>query len=140
MVDFMLPETRSKVMSRIRSRDTRPELYVRRSVWREGFRYRVHVKSLPGMPDLVLAKYRIAIFVHGCFWHQHGCSVSHIPDSNRGYWGPKLAKNKARDNKNKKRLRKLGWDVKTIWECRLEKDTLRLITSLTKLREQSNSI
>ena len=136
MVDFMLPETRSKVMSRIRSRDTRPELYVRRSVWREGFRYRVHVKSLPGVPDLVLAKYRIAVFVHGCFWHQHGCPVSHIPDSNRGYWGPKLAKNKSRDKKNKKQLRLLGWDVRTIRECRLERDTLNLINFLNKQRDR----
>ena len=136
MVDFMLPETRSKVMSRIRSRDTQPELYVRRSVWGKGFRYRIHVKSLPGVPDLVLAKYRIAVFVHGCFWHQHGCPVSHIPDSNRGYWGPKLAKNKERDKANQAKLRKLGWKVKTVWECRLEEDTLSLVTSLTKLRDQ----
>ena len=136
MADFMLPETRSKVMSRIRSRDTRPELYVRQSVWSEGFRYRIHVRSLPGAPDLVLAKYRVAVFVHGCFWHQHGCAISHQPDSNRGYWGPKLAKNKARDKQNKVKLKTLGWDVKTIWECRLEKDTLDLITFLAKLRER----
>lgn len=136
MVDFMLPETRSKVMSRIRSRDTRPELYVRRSVWREGFRYRVHVKALPGAPDMVFAKYRLAVFVHGCFWHQHGCAISHIPDSNREYWGPKLAKNKSRDKKNKNQLRLLGWKVETIWECRLERDTLNLVTFLTRLRQQ----
>lgn len=138
MADFMSPATRSRVMSKIRSRDTRPELYVRRNVWSSGYRYRLHVKTLPGVPDLVFHQYRIAVFVHGCFWHQHGCSLSHLPSSNKEYWESKLNKNRTRDEKNSKKLQRLGWNVKTIWECSLTEDTKRLINQLDKLRMLKN--
>ena len=123
MADSFTPDVRSRVMSRIRSRDTRPELYVRRAVWAEGFRYRLHVRAMPGVPDLVLPKYRIVIFVHGCFWHQHGCRKTRRPASNREYWDWKLDGNVARDALNRSRLEGMGWAVATVWECRLAEGT-----------------
>ena len=90
MVDTMLPEQRSRLMSRVRGRDTGLEMHVRRTVWGAGFRYRLHARKLPGTPDLVLAKYRLVVFVHGCFWHQHGCARSRRPSSNQAYWERKL--------------------------------------------------
>ena len=134
MADSMLPEVRSRVMSRIRGRDTRPELFVRRAVWKQGFRYRLNVRRLPGAPDLVLAKYVVAVFVHGCFWHQHGCSKSRRPSSNLEYWERKLDSNVARDAQNQYRLQDLGWTVVTVWECRLQQDTEKMLRFLEMLR------
>jgi DNA mismatch endonuclease (patch repair protein) len=134
MADFMSPEARSRVMSSIRSRNTSPELYVRRMVWAEGFRYRLHVRRLPGTPDLVLAQYRLAVFVHGCFWHQHGCLKGRPPSSNREYWDNKLDRNIARDAKNHSLLEDLGWRVVTVWECKLTEDTDRALKLLRSLR------
>ena len=122
-------------MSSIRSRNTRPELYVRRKVWGEGFRYRLHAKALPGKPDLALRKYRIAVFVHGCFWHQHGCSKAKRPSSNKGYWDPKLDGNIARDALHCTRLEELGWVVETIWECSLDSGTEKLLAKLRGIRD-----
>jgi DNA mismatch endonuclease (patch repair protein) len=105
-------------MSRIRSRDTQPELLVREALYRAGFRYRLHRADLPGKPDIVLPKYRIAIFVHGCFWHQHrGCIDCSNPKTNSAYWRPKLIANVKRDHKYQRLLRKLGWTSIVIWEC-----------------------
>ena len=129
MTDFMSPETRSRVMSRIRSRNTRPELYVRRMIWAEGFRYRLHVSKLPGTPDLVLTKYRLAVFVHGCFWHQHDCSSSKRPSSNREYWDRKLDANVARDDRDHIRL-----EERPIWECCLETGVESFLESLRCIR------
>ena len=109
--------TRSAVMSRIRSRDTGPELAVRRAVHAAGLRYRLHGKRLPGRPDLVFAGRRLAVFVHGCFWHQHGCGLSHVPASRLEYWGPKLRSNKDRDAENARALVAAGWKVICVWEC-----------------------
>lgn len=134
MADFMSPAARSRVMSSIRGRNTRPELGVRRRVWSEGFRYRLHVKKLPGTPDLVLAKYRLAIFVHGCFWHQHGCSKAKRPSSNQEYWDRKLDGNVARDDRDRVQLEKQGWTVVTIWECTLESDSESLLERLKGIR------
>ena len=137
MADTMHPDVRSKVMARIRGRDTGPELYVRRAVWRQGFRYRLHVKRLPGTPDLVLAQYRVALFVHGCFWHRHGCAKSNRPSSNQEYWDSKFKRNVARDAENQAKLRQMGWTVVTLWECRLREDTddaLHLLESLRTSR------
>lgn len=111
------PATRSAVMSRIRSRDTKPEMAVRRALHAAGLRYRLHRKELPGRPDLVFPGRRIALFVHGCFWHQHGCRLSHAPASRLEYWGPKLRRNKERDAGNVKALEAAGWTVMQIWEC-----------------------
>ena len=134
MADSLSPEARSRLMSRVRSRDTRPELYVRRAVWSEGFRYRLHVKKLPGTPDLVLKRYRLVVFVQGCYWHQHGCSKSKRPSSNREFWDLKLDGNMARDARDRASLEELGWTVATIWECSLKTETEALLTQLKSVR------
>lgn len=105
-------------MSRIRSKGTKPEMTVRRLLHSMGYRYRLHRRDLPGSPDLVFPKWRKAIFVHGCFWHQHpGCRISRQPKSNRDYWVPKLERNTARDAEHQAQLREMGWEVLVIWEC-----------------------
>ena len=134
MADTVLPGKRSRIMSSIRGRDTQPELYVRKALWSRGFRYRLHVRQLPGAPDVVLRKYKTAIFVHGCFWHQHGCSKTHRPSSNRQYWDRKLDGNVARDARNQAELRESGWNVFTVWECALAQDTEHLLHCLDTLR------
>lgn len=117
-MDTISPARRSENMSRIRSRDTSPELIVRRLVHGMGFRFRLHVATLPGKPDMVLPRLGRIIEVRGCFWHQHpGCIDSHIPKSRRRYWGPKLARNQRRDRENVRELRRLGWRVCVVWEC-----------------------
>ncbi|MGA2437893.1 MAG: very short patch repair endonuclease [Acidobacteriaceae bacterium] len=108
-------------MSRTRSVDTKPEMRVRRALHRLGYRFRLHVASLPGRPDIVLASYRTAVFVNGCFWHSHSCKDCRKPRTNCWYWEPKLAGNKRRDARSSRQLRQLGWRVLTIWECRLKK-------------------
>jgi len=110
---------RSAMMSRIRSKDTLPEMLVRKSLHRLGFRFRLHVRSLPGRPDIVLPKHRIIIQVKGCFWHGHTCRDGRLPKSNREYWVPKLLRNKERDVSNERKLRRMGWSVRTLWECRI---------------------
>jgi DNA mismatch endonuclease, patch repair protein len=112
---------RSRIMRSIRSRDTRPELKVRKALWSRGYRYRVNVRSLPGRPDIVFSSRRVAIFVHGCYWHQHHCQRGRLPRKNTGYWVEKFARNKARDESAEKALRTQGWKVLTIWECELER-------------------
>lgn len=134
MADTVLPERRSRIMSKIRGRDTKPELYVRKALWARGFRYRLHAHQLPGVPDVVLRKYSIAIFVHGCFWHQHGCSKTHKPSSNRAYWDRKLDGNVTRDARNQAELREAGWNVFVLWECSLAQDTEHLLHCLDALR------
>lgn len=109
---------RSANMSRIRSKDTKPEMLVRRALHRLGFRFRLHVRGLPGCPDIVLPKYRTVIQVKGCFWHGHTCRDGRLPKSNRAYWVPKLLQNQKRDHANDRKLRRLGWSVHSIWECR----------------------
>lgn len=105
-------------MSRIKSRDTKPELIVRSLLHRQGFRFRLHDRSLPGTPDIVLKKHKTVIFVHGCFWHQHkGCKYAAMPKTRREFWRQKLAGNVTRDRRNRKALEKLGWRVLVVWEC-----------------------
>ena len=107
-------------MARIRSKDTSPELVLRKLIHGLGYRFRLHRKDLPGKPDLVFPARGKVIFVHGCFWHQHpGCREGRVPGSRIEYWGPKLAKNQARDAKNLSQLEEMGWDVLTVWECSL---------------------
>ncbi len=118
MVDNLLPSSRSLLMSKVRSQDTVPELVVRRTTHALGFRFRLHSRSLPGTPDIVLPKYRSVIFVHGCFWHGHRrCRKSKRPTTNISFWDEKLGKNERRDKSNILKLRKLGWRVLVIWEC-----------------------
>lgn len=110
-------------MRAIRSKDTKPELAIRRLVHGMGYRYRLHRHDLPGRPDLVFPGRRKVLFVHGCFWHGHPdprCKRSHHPKTNRGYWAPKLRRNQERDRENRARLLELGWQVLVIWECEVE--------------------
>ncbi|WP_454859354.1 very short patch repair endonuclease [Rhizobium binxianense] len=120
MADRISVAQRSENMRRIRSKDTKPELLVRRMVYAMGYRYRVHRKDLAGKPDLAFIGKRKAIFVHGCFWHGHEaveCRDGRAPKSNEWYWNPKLARNKARDLAHQETLHAAGWDVLTIWDC-----------------------
>ncbi len=129
MADIFSVERRSEIMSRIRGANTKPEMTVRRLVHSMGYRYRLHRSDLPGKPDLVFAKRRKVIFVHGCFWHQHGapeCKLTSVPKSNQEYWLPKLRENKQRDEQSCAQLAATGWSVLVIWECQL-KDSERLI-------------
>lgn len=117
-MDIVTKEKRSWMMSRIRGRNTKPEMIVRSLAHQMGFRFRLHQKDLPGKPDLVFKQLNKIIFVHGCFWHHHGrCKIAHIPSTNKKFWREKFEKNKLRDKKNKKSLKKLGWEILTIWEC-----------------------
>ncbi len=111
--------TRSEQMARIRSKDTVPEMIVRRLVHALGYRYRLHRKDLPGCPDLVFQARRKVVFVHGCFWHQHSCGAGRQPKTNKNYWNAKLKRNVERDKMNRVALRKLGWRSLIIWECQL---------------------
>lgn len=106
-------------MRRVRSQDTTPEMAIRQLVHGLGFRYRLHVKDLPGRPDLVFPRRRKIIFVHGCYWHRHRCPASTLPRAHREYWKTKLSRNAERDKRNLRELRKTGWDVLIIWECQI---------------------
>jgi len=116
---------RSANMRAIRSKGMKPEMAVRSLVHKLGYRFRLHRKDLPGKPDLVFPSRRKVIFVHGCFWHSHGCKSAHIPKSNQSYWIPKLGRNQARDEKNRHMLAAMGWRALIIWECEIG-DTARV--------------
>ena len=120
-MDNLTPDQRRKNMQSIRSKDTSPEVMVRKYLFSQGFRYRKNVSSLPGKPDIVLPKYHSIIFVHGCFWHSHpGCKRSNIPKTKEDYWIPKLKRNVNNDIKHYDDLKALGWNVITVWECELK--------------------
>ena len=120
MTDKMTPAQRHYCMSRIHSEATKPELKVRQWLWRHGYRYRLNVKSVPGKPDIVMRKYRTAIFVNGCFWHGHeGCDKFKIPQTNREFWVNKIKRNQERDQRNYQVLHDNGWQVIVVWECQL---------------------
>ncbi len=120
-------------MSRVRTRDTAPEMYVRRRLWHTGYRYRLSVRSLPGRPDIVVRRLKVAVFVHGCFWHSHDCPKGQRPATNREIWDAKLDRNVARDNDAQRRLTGDGWRVFVIWECALESGTADLLEGLWRL-------
>ncbi len=108
-------------MSRIRSKDTKPEIIVRSMLHKAGYRFRLHVKNLPGKPDIVLPKYKTVIFVHGCFWHRHkGCKYATTPSTNKKFWQEKFTRNIANDKKHQRELKKLGWKVIAVWSCELK--------------------
>lgn len=123
-------------MSRIRAKDTKPEIAVRKLLHRMGYRFRLHNKNLPGKPDVCLTKHEAVILIHGCFWHNHRkCRDGKIPKSNVDYWQPKIERNVSRDKKHKRALQRLGWKVITIWECELrnmDKLTIRIKKGLEK--------
>ena len=121
MTDVFSPEKRSSVMRQVKGRDTSPELKVRRALTRLGARYRLHRRDLPGAPDIVMPGRRLAIFVHGCFWHGHDCARgARVPKQNRDYWVAKVGRNVARDARSREALAALGWRAETIWECDLK--------------------
>ncbi|MES2895846.1 MAG: DNA mismatch endonuclease Vsr [Pseudomonadota bacterium] len=133
MTDVYPPEKRSAVMRRVKGRNTTPELLVRKALTALGARYRLNRKDLPGSPDIVMPGRRLAIFVHGCFWHGHDCARgSRVPKANRDYWVGKVARNKARDVAAVEALSATGWRVETIWECDL-KDAPALKARLAEL-------
>ena len=125
-MDVHTPVTRSFNMSRIKGKDTLPELTVRRILWAHGYRYRLHRKDLPGRPDIVLQRFRAAIFVHGCYWHRHGCRATTTPATRRDFWLRKFDENVARDKRNIESLKKQEWRLMVIWECSLRGRTADL--------------
>ncbi len=119
MADVLTPQQRRLNMSRIRSRDTKPELLLRRALHARGLRFRLHRKDLPGCPDLVFPRFRAVVFVHGCFWHGHACHLFKVPETRRAFWQRKIRANADRDHKAVATLRSERWRVLTVWECSL---------------------
>ncbi|HEY2068077.1 MAG TPA: very short patch repair endonuclease [Rhizomicrobium sp.] len=122
-MDRLTPQRRSWLMSRVKGRDTTPELLVRRMLHAMGYRYRLHRKDLPGKPDIVFGPRKKVVFIHGCFWHGHECPKGRLPKSNGAFWRAKIEANRARDRRNTRKLKALGWKVLVVWQCRL-KDAL----------------
>jgi len=120
MPDIVSPSVRSRMMAGIRGKDTKPEKIIRSGLHAQGVRFRLHVRDLPGKPDLVLPKYHAVIFVHGCFWHGHDCKIFKLPDTRRDFWGRKYERNRENDSRQNAQLRVLGWRIATIWECALK--------------------
>jgi DNA mismatch endonuclease (patch repair protein) len=139
MADVHNKETRSYNMSRIRSKDTKPEMLVRRFLHKNGFRYRLHVKDMPGKPDIVLPKYKTVIFIHGCFWHGHeGCKKAALPETRKEWWETKIKKNCQNDEKSAEFLTTQNWNIISIWTCQLTKKVVNetltnLLSSLPTL-------
>jgi DNA mismatch endonuclease (patch repair protein) len=119
MVDTLTPERRSALMKRVGPRNTKPEMVVRRMLHAGGWRYRLHGKGLPGTPDIVFSGRRVAIFVHGCFWHGHDCKLCRLPKTRTEFWAAKLAANRERDARKVGQLNDAGWRVMTVWQCSL---------------------
>jgi len=135
MVDVVDSATRSRMMAGIQSKNTKPELLVRRYLHGRGLRFRLHAKELPGKPDLVFPKYKAVVFVHGCFWHRHsGCKFAVVPASNVEFWKQKLDSNRERDQRNNRRLKVLGWKVLTVWECQLDEQHLVCLAGKIKAK------
>jgi DNA mismatch endonuclease (patch repair protein) len=133
MADTISAEHRSWNMSRITGRNTKPELLLRSLLHRAGFRFRLHAKELPGRPDIVLPKYRIAVFVHGCFWHRHpGCRNATMPSTRTEFWAAKFDGNVKRDARNTATLEETGWTVLTVWECDLKSDPQAVVTRFSE--------
>ena len=135
MSDFLTKDRRAALMGRVRNKGTGAEQFVRKEVWTAGFRYRLNVRTLPGAPDLVLHRYRVAVLVQGCFWHGDDCRKGQRrPSTNVEFWNHKLDGNVARDAANHAKLHALGWMVHVVWECRLRQDTEELLATLRKMR------
>ncbi|RVD46256.1 DNA mismatch endonuclease Vsr [Mesorhizobium sp. M4B.F.Ca.ET.169.01.1.1] len=136
MTDTISSTDRSKLMGRIRNKNTGPELAVRKALHAAGFRFRLHRRDLPGRPDIVLPRLRLAIFVHGCFWHGHDCRRGKLPDDNAEFWVEKIDRNKSRDVAAQAALSQAGWTVETIWQCQLKNGLEPLIERLRRVRER----
>ena len=130
VIDRVPPSVRSRMMAAVGSKNTKLELAVRQALFRAGYRYRLHRRDLPGCPDLVLVSQRVAIFVHGCFWHGHDCPRGRPPTSNIEFWSEKLGRNKTRDARAGVQLAAAGWKVETIWECSIDAGIDRLLKGL----------
>lgn len=130
-MDIWTAEKRSAVMGKIKGSNTKPELMLRSALHHAGFRFRVNVKKLPGKPDIVLKKYNLIIFVHGCFWHHHeGCNEAKYPKTNIEFWREKINRTVERDHLKAQLLRDAGWSVLTVWECEIERDTKEIIKNI----------
>jgi DNA mismatch endonuclease, patch repair protein len=141
MSDVFSESQRSYLMSRIKGKDTKSEILVRKYIFSKGFRYRKNVRKLPGTPDIVLSKYKTIIFIHGCFWHFHQeCKEGRLPKSNVAFWKEKLDKNVERDTKNTALLESMGWKVIVVWECELKTVTLRKIRLEKVIQEIKNQV
>ena len=140
MTDTFTKSERSEIMSRISSKHTSPEIVVRKALYRLGFRYRLHDKKLPGKPDIVIKQAKTAIFVNGCFWHQHkGCKRRSVPKSNLKYWKGKLKANVERQRADIKELKRLGWKIFIVWECEAKREVV-LVKEVNKIYEKIKSI
>lgn len=133
MADIVDKATRSKMMSGIRAKDTKPEIIIRKLLHREGFRFRLHLRKMPGNPDIVLPKHKLCIFVHGCFWHHHqGCKYAYLPKTRRKFWESKFRENMLRDRVNQSKLISSGWRVMVIWECYIKSHThMKIISAIS---------
>lgn len=141
-MDTFSPEKRSSIMASVLSKDTAPELIVRGLVFALGYRYRVHVKELPGKPDLVFSRRRRVILVHGCFWHRHRCRRAGIPLTNTAFWEAKLTRNKERDRRTARLLSAQGWKVLTVWQCQTKNQAAlqkRIAEFLGPLRQKAEN-
>lgn len=136
MADVVDKETRSRMMSGIRGKNTKPEILIRKELFSKGFRYRLHAKNLPGKPDLVFPKYKAVIFIHGCFWHGHNCHLFKWPKTNRGFWENKISGNIKRDRRVKRILKKLDWRIFTVWECAVKGSGRRDINYIAAMLEK----
>lgn len=133
MADRLSPAARSRLMAGIRSKDTSPELRVRQALHGAGLRYRLHRRDLPGRPDVAFSRARVAVFVHGCFWHRHhGCSRAYVPASNKDYWEPKFRRTVERDAEAVRALKELGWVAVVIWECQIDHGRLDEIVEIVR--------
>jgi len=135
MADVFSPEKRSSIMRQVHGSNTAPELLIRSTLHRLGYRFRLHRKDLPGTPDIVLPGRKSVVFVHGCFWHGHKCPRGTLPSSNREFWQQKITKNQERDRRVQKQLRSEGWKVLTVWQCQT-KDQTTLVKRLSRFFEQ----
>lgn len=140
MADVYAAATRSKVMAAVRAKNTAPEIAVRRALHEHGYRFRLHRRDLPGSPDILLPRHHMAVFVHGCFWHGHGCKRAKRPASNTDYWDAKRARNMRRDAAAQAALRDAGWRVAVIWTCRQQADTEELLSRLASPEDERSEV
>jgi DNA mismatch endonuclease, patch repair protein len=138
MVDIVDSATRSRIMSKIRSKNTKPEVKLRKALFALGLRYRLHVKNLPGKPDIILPKYNAVIFLNGCFWHGHDCHLFKTPETRIEFWKNKLQRNREKDSENNESLRKIGWRIMTIWECSFRGKGKKKDTEISRISDRIN--
>ena len=131
-MDVHQPKTRSYNMSRIKGKNTKPELVIRKLLWRKGYRYRIHYRKLPGKPDLVFPGRKKVVFINGCFWHKHDCKYFKWPETNSNFWQDKINRTAQRDNENYETLKRMGWHSIIIWECKIKNNITEAIDEIEK--------